>query len=50
MFIFREFYQGKHTSSVENVNHDKVVELILGSLPKINDDPDWSFSVGRLKG
>ncbi len=49
MFVFMEFYQGKTVSSVENIDHDRVVELIFGSLPKMGDDSNWTFSVGRLK-
>ncbi len=49
MFVFMEFYQGGNTSAVENIDHDRVVELTFGCLSKMADDSDWSFSVGRLK-
>lgn len=47
MFVSKEFYRGKHISSVENVDHDHVVQLIFETLPKVKADPDWSFSIGR---
>ena len=49
MFVFMEFYQGRPTSSVENIDHDSIVELIFDSLPRMKRDPDWSFSIGRVK-
>lgn len=48
MFVFIEFYRGKVTSKVERIDHDQLVDLIFETVPRVKQDPNWSFSVGFI--
>jgi hypothetical protein len=47
MFAFIKFFQGRKASSVENIDHDRVVELMFETLPQVKEDDRWSFAVTR---
>jgi hypothetical protein len=47
MFQFLMFFRGKQTSAVENIDHDKTVEMIFDALPQVKQDSRWSFAVMR---
>lgn len=47
MFAFIKFFCGRKVSAVENIDHDKVTELIFETLPQVKEDDRWSFAVTR---
>ena len=48
MFAFIKFFRGRKALAVENIDHDRVVELIFETLPQVKADDRWSFAVKRI--
>jgi len=47
MFAFITFFKGREFSAVENIDHDRVVELMFETLPQVKEDDRFSFAVTR---
>lgn len=45
MFSFLKFYNGRKAVSVENIDHDQIIELMFEALAQIKGDQNWSFAV-----
>lgn len=48
-YVVQKFFQGKHFASIENIDQDRLIDLVFGEmLPKMKSDRRFSFTVGSL--